>query len=306
MEEKKKYFITSDIHGFFNEWQLALNKKHFDINNPNHIIVVCGDIFDRGTQPLEVYKFLKNLPKERILIRGNHEYLLKDLVRRGFVESHDIHNGTIDTLYYLQGLPSEIEHIHEFYRELDRYDAEYGSPLYNQIQLKYENQKRSIWNGLVKEILDWIYGDEWTNYWETPNYIFVHSWIPVTEHGYITKSLSYDYFFKDGPDTFREDWRNATQTEWNDAMWGCPWQKAYLKLNQTGKTIVCGHWHTSDFFNHLTKQHKSIYDCPIFKSKRYKLIGLDACTAGSKKVNCLVLEEDEKDVSKRTCQESKS
>ena len=59
-----------------------------------------------------------------------------------------------------------------------------------------------------------------------------------------------------------------------------------------GKTIVCGHWHTSDFFNHLTKQHKELYDCPIFKSKKYKLIGLDTCTAGSKKVNCLVMEED--------------
>lgn len=291
MEEKKKYFISSDIHSFFDEWQEALKKKHFDIDNPNHIIVICGDIFDRGTQPLEVYNFLRSLPKERrILIRGNHEILLDDLVRRGFAENHDRHNGTIDTLYYLQGLPSEDEHIHEFYRELARYDAEYGSPVYNQIKLKYENQRRSIWNGLVKEILDWIYSDEWINYWETPNYIFVHSWIPVCEHYEFDK---WGYPKKTQVDTYREDWRNATQTEWDDAMWGCPWQKAYLKLNQTGKTIVCGHWHTSDFFNHLTTQYKSIYDCPIFKSKRYKLIGLDACTAGSKKVNCLVLEEDE-------------
>lgn len=291
MEDKKKYFISSDIHSFFDEWQLALKKKHFDIDNPNHIIVICGDIFDRGTQPLEVYRFLKALPRERrILIRGNHEILLDDLVRRGYAEKHDRGNGTVDTLYYLQGLPSEDEHIHEFYRELSRCDAKYGTPLYNQIQLKYEKQRKSIWKGLVKEILDWIYSDEWINHWETPNYIFVHSWIPVYEHYEFDK---WGYLKKTQVDTYREDWRNATQTEWDDAMWGCPWQKAYLKLNQTGKTIVCGHWHTSDFFNHLTKQHKSIYDCPIFKSKRYKLIGLDACTAGSKKVNCLVLEEDE-------------
>lgn len=290
-ENKKKYFICSDIHSFFDEWQEALRKKHFDINNPNHIIVICGDIFDRGTQPLEVYQFLRNLPRERrILIRGNHEILLDDLVRRGFAESHDRHNGTIDTLYYLQGLPGEDEHIHEFYRELAIRGVEYGSPVYRQIQLKYENEKRSIWNGLVKEILDWIYSDEWINYWETDNYIFVHSWIPTIQ------SYSFDkwgYPHLDGPEKFREDWKNATQTEWDDAMWGCPWKKALNKLNQTGKTIVCGHWHTSDFFNHLTKQHKQIYECPIFKSKRYKLIGLDACTAGSKKVNCLVLEEDE-------------
>ena len=290
LNNKKTYFISSDIHSFFDEWQEALKKKHFDVDNPNHIIVICGDIFDRGTQPLEVYRFLKALPRERrILIRGNHEILLDDLVRRGFAENHDRHNGTVDTLYYLQGLPSEDEHIHDFYRELSRYDIKYNSPEYKQIQLKYENQRKSIWNGLVKEILDWIYSDEWINYWETPNYIFVHSWIPVCEHYEFDK---WGYPKKTQVDTYREDWRNATQTEWDDAMWGCPWRKAYLKLNQTGKTIVCGHWHTSDFFNHLTKQYKSIYDCPIFKSKRYKLIGLDACTAGSKKVNCLVLEED--------------
>ena len=76
-------------------------------------------------------------------------------------------------------------------------------------------------------------------------------------------------------------------------MWGCPWKKAKEKLNQTGKTIICGHWHTSDFFNNLTKQKKNKYNCPLFISKRYKLIGLDACTAASGKINVLVLEEGE-------------
>ena len=121
-------------------------------------------------------------------------------------------------------------------------------------------------------------------------YIFVHSWIPTIQR-YTWDEYGFPHV--DGPEEFREDWRNATQVEWEDAMWGCPWKKAFLKLNKTGKTIVCGHWHTSDFFNHLTKQYKTIYDCPIFNSKRYKLIGLDACTAGSKKVNCLVLKEED-------------
>jgi len=288
MEEKKKYFICSDIHSFFDEWQEAIISNGFDINNPNHIIVICGDIFDRGTQPLQVYNFIKSLPKERrILIRGNHEILLRELVERGYGENHDRSNGTLDTLYYLQGLPNEGEFNHNFYRETSC--EEYDSPRYNQIKIKYESKRRNIWKGLIKEIIDWIYSDEWVNYWETNNYIFVHSWIPLKQH-LIEK---WGMLFKNKEDEYREDWRNATQWEWEDAMWGCPWQKAYLKLNKTGKTIVCGHWHTSDFFNHLTKTKKELYDCPIFKSKRYKLIGLDACTAGSKKVNCLVMEEDE-------------
>ena len=31
-----KYFVSSDIHGFFDEWQSALNEKGFDLNNPEH------------------------------------------------------------------------------------------------------------------------------------------------------------------------------------------------------------------------------------------------------------------------------
>lgn len=67
-------------------------------------------------------------------------------------------------------------------------------------------------------------------------------------------------------------------------------------LNKTGKTIVCGHWHTADFFNNL-KNLKKKYDLyesnPIFVSKKYKLIGLDACTAATNKINVLVLKENE-------------
>lgn len=288
----KRYFISSDIHSFFDEWQKALIKKGFDVNNPEHIIVIVGDIFDRGTQPLEIYNFLKKLPIERrILIRGNHEILLKDLIKRQIEESYDISNGTLDTLYYIAGFSSSQDEVNNYYTEL--FFAKDDENKENQIRHEYEVRRRQIWKGLVKEIIAWIDSNEWVNYWETNNYIFTHSWIPLNEYINWEKSRVYGYIIKDKEDSYREDWRNATQDEWNDAMWGCPWRKAKDKLNQTGKTIVCGHWHTSDFFNHLTKQYKEKFDCPIFKSKRYKLIGLDACTAGSHKVNVLVLNEDE-------------
>ena len=68
------------------------------------------------------------------------------------------------------------------------------------------------------------------------------------------------------------------------------------ELNKIGKTIVCGHWHTADFFNNL-KNLKIKYNLdksnPIFISKKHKLIGLDACTAATNKINVLVLNEDE-------------
>lgn len=292
----KKYFISSDIHSFFDEWQLAITKKGFDIANKDHIIVICGDIFDRGNKPLEVYNFLKSLPKERrILIRGNHEILLREMCERGYSENHDRHNGTNDTVFKLAGYESEKEFTHGMYRERAKRNLEYGTQAFENFRTLWHNKEKQVFKGkLITEILDWIYSDEWVNYWETNNYIFVHSWIPVQEHYDFAKSMAYGFPVKTSVDSYREDWRNATQTEWDDAMWPCPWKRAKAGFNKTGKTLVVGHWHTSDFYNNLTKQQKrDVYDCPIFKSKRYKLIGLDACTAGSFKVNCLVLTEEE-------------
>ena len=287
----KTYFISSDIHSFYDEYRAALKKQKFDINNPEHIIVVLGDIFDRGEKPLEVYNFLKSLPKERrILIRGNHEVLLRDLLTRGWAENHDNHNGTYDTLFLIAGLGSKSEFNHEFYVTLRDKNISFSSPEYNQLQLEHDRKWRQIWKGEIKDICNWMFSDEWVNYYETTNYIFVHAWIPLL------KNYEFDKWYMPhqiGPDSYREDWRNATDTEWEDAMWYCPWQKAKEKLNQTGKIIVCGHWHTSDFFNMLTKQEKTIDDNPIFKSKKYKLIGLDACTVISHKVNVLKLTEEE-------------
>lgn len=55
-----KYFVSGDIHGFFDEWQNALNEKGFDLNNPEHKIILCGDLFDRGSQPKEIIDFVWN------------------------------------------------------------------------------------------------------------------------------------------------------------------------------------------------------------------------------------------------------
>lgn len=282
----KKYFITSDIHSFYTPLIKELNKKGFDRLNPEHVLVVCGDVFDRGYETLEVYNFLRSLPKERlILIRGNHELLYLDLLKKSFPESYDFSNGTVRTFCQIAGFDEEVLESHYWYTKAFRESRDDTLDFIN----KYANRPSENW-AQIKEIVamhpvtKWLQSKQWVNYWETENYIFVHSYIPLQQ------AIKMFYVEDVG---YREDWRNATDTEWEDAMWGCPWSKAKEGWNKTGKTIVCGHWHTSDFFNHLTKQKKDTYDCPIFKSKKYKLIGLDACTAASGKVNVLVLNEDE-------------
>ncbi len=291
----KKFFVVSDIHGFYDEFIRDLTNAGFDITNQDHVLIVLGDIFDRGKQPLQVYKFLRELPKERrILVRGNHEILLKQLVDRGFAEKHDYHNKTVDTLFQLCGYDDFDSFIVEKYKEQSLRNIRYGTADYEQLKEKWNKKISDVYHSaIIKDILDWIASDEWCNYYETNDYIFVHSWIPVQEHIDWQKSLAYEFVVKYDSDTFREDWRNATQIEWEDAMWSCPWERAKAGLNKTSKTIVCGHWHTSDFYNNLTKIKKkyTAENNPIFKSDKYKIIGIDACTVLSREVNVFIFEE---------------
>ena len=42
-----KYFVVSDVHGFYTELKVALDKNGFDINDNNHKLIICGDLMDR-------------------------------------------------------------------------------------------------------------------------------------------------------------------------------------------------------------------------------------------------------------------
>ena len=86
-----KFFIMSDIHGFYDEMKLALDEAGFDPNNEEHWIVTCGDHFDRGSQPEQVMNYLMFLERW-IGIKGNHEELLTECVDRGYWYGHDISN----------------------------------------------------------------------------------------------------------------------------------------------------------------------------------------------------------------------
>jgi len=143
-----KYFICSDIHGYFDEWITALNNAGFELKNQQHKIILCGDAFDRGKQAVQVYKYLKELKQsdKLIYIRGNHEDLLFECVKQlkvtcGCAYTYHYSNGTVDTIQ----------------------------------QLKQED--------LLAEVLEFIQ-DNSINYFETANHIFVHGWIPLDLCGF--------------------------------------------------------------------------------------------------------------------------
>ena len=287
----KTYFVCSDIHSFYDELMLALNEASFDINNNNHILIVLGDIFDRGDKTIEVYKFLRSIPEDRlILIKGNHEQLLLDLIERKYPCDADFSNRTYKTLTSFSKDPISIQK-EWLILNYDKYED--ANKLLIESRKVYESATKVLYNNpLLNEVVEWLKSDKWSYYYELGNYVFVHSFIPLS----VTNKLY-------GTVKYNPNWRNNSSIEeLKESTWGCPYLlfKAGLfdEEIKKGKVLVCGHWHTSDFYNKLlypNEQDKWLdikTSNPIFKSDKFpNLIGLDACTALTHKINVLVIKE---------------
>lgn len=72
-----KYFVTADSHGFFSLMHNTLLEKGFDEDNPNHKLIVCGNLMDRGKEARKMQEYILSLLEKdkAILVRGNHEDL---------------------------------------------------------------------------------------------------------------------------------------------------------------------------------------------------------------------------------------
>lgn len=256
----KKLFVVSDVHSFFSEMKFALDKAGFDENDENHWLIVCGDAFDRGDESVEMLHYLMSLER-KVLVKGNHDTLLEECCKRGCVYGHDISNGTAKTIYDIGNTGA-------------------GNAFDKCCELTLMKTQ--------------AYRDTLINYFETENYIFVHSWIPTNIEYAWEKVKPWHQMGK--YHEYREDWRDATTSEWEEAMWGNPFFNAKDGLNKTGKTIVFGHWHCS--LGHLIDSDGELSEfgddaCwDIYKNADWQIIGIDRCTAHTKEVNVLVLEDD--------------
>jgi len=276
-----KYFVVSDIHSFYIELRKALRQAGYSKKNVNHTLIVCGDIFDRGPDAIKVYNFLHSIPKSRrILIRGNHEALYLKLLNKHYPEGYDFHNGTVDTFCQVANQYLYIDRPNDQYRMSDWLDEDGYGCCEETIQ-----EKHSLWEDIrntveKSKITKWIKSKEWKNYFEIDKYIFVHSFIPTTLKQSIIDELGIYAYGSENPKCFEydPDWRNRASVYWDDAIWGCPYAQYEAGLfkpeEDNGKTLVCGHWHTSDFFKHLKFIHTYTPGCgPIYFSKG--LIGID-------------------------------
>jgi len=190
-----KYFVSADIHSFYDEWIDALNEKQFNINDPEHMIIVCGDLFDRGTQSKELQSFIMQLLKKKkiILIRGNHEDLALELIDNyvnymfDIKSSHHWHNGTFQTL-------------------LELTDMNFNDATTCLLEFK----RRANETDYIKKIIP-----KMKKFYETEHYVFVHAWIPLKANRY-----EFDY-----------NWRNVSSKLWAKARWLNPVQMYKMRLH---------------------------------------------------------------------------
>lgn len=260
----KRYFVVSDVHSFFSALKDALSLHGFSIDNKDHVLILLGDAFDRGTETQALAEFLLFLLDQNrlIYIHGNHEELLMKVLQKlsrggdpiDIALSNHAKNGTWQTVLDLSGMTE---------KEAIRFPLELVSRM----------MATRVYRELLPSMVD---------FFETRDYIFVHGWIPtITEKEKAEFSHQYNPF-----------WREANESEWRDARWVNGIMLGACGITEPNKTIVCGHFHASWGHCHIDHACSEWGEDAIFAPFFSKgMIALDACTAHTKKINCFVFDE---------------
>lgn len=250
-----KYFVVADVHGFFNEMMEALRLVGFEADNTSHVFVCLGDLLDRGPEPVKCLEFCNTLPRERkILIRGNHEVLMNQMIYRGdWPRSYDKHNGTWKSA-------CDITQV-------------------DMAEVMQHMRRNKLWRNYYNST-------EW--YKIVGNYILVHAWIPCENHwdynypaGVRINALP----IKQWDLVDDEIWEN--HYTWYNGM--AQWKYG---ARIEGKTVICGHWNSSWGWMKLRGACMNEYGNDAIHEPFIDdgIVALDACTVVSHKVNCYVFE----------------
>lgn len=256
-----RYYVAADVHGYFNELKSALTEKGYFEDKEPHKLVICGDLYDRGSEALLLQGFILELmaKDEVILIKGNHEDLALDLLynwgKGGYLKPHHHSNGTIDTVCQLTGLDKE-----GLFMNAEEVGKGFSETPYIQT--------------IIPTMVD---------FYETENYIFTHGWIPCTIVNTSPHMRNYLPV---------ENWREADAEMWDRARWINGMEAAHGGVIEKGKTIICGHWHCSFGHSYYEGDGGEFDNNPNFEPYYGDgIIALDACTPVSGKVNCIVIED---------------
>ena len=248
-----RYYVAADVHGFYSIFRQSLTASGFFNDKEPHKLMILGDVFDRGAEAREMQDFILDLIANDsvILVKGNHEDLFEDFVT--------VDKGFPRIHHVLNGTYDTAIQLTGFnrasalIRHNDFADAAKETPYYQKI---------------IPSMID---------YYETEHYVFVHGWIPCVSD----RKTGFSYI---------AEWRDVDPIEWKRARWYNGMDAAQSCMEE--KTILCGHYHAS--YGHTKYEKKgsefgsNAVITPYYGSG---IIALDACTAHSKMINVVVLED---------------
>ncbi len=267
---KKTIYAVSDIHGDFMALLRGLKDAGFNENDENTLLISLGDTFDRGTESIEVYKFLHRLQEKgkAIILKGNHTNFFIDYLNgNSFSTFNYLNNGTNTTLASFLGQNTTNPFLKWFQAKTNNTSTYPTGADFLEWLLIARKKINKDYPTLLKEMENLPY------YYETKNYIFTHGAI----------------------DTMSPDWRKPHITLRNLLDWdalnfddGSFFGK---EINNTDKTIVIGHFGT----RHLRKIYNlgPDTDDSILVREDKRVIAIDATTILSHKVNVLVIKDEE-------------
>lgn len=178
MKNTKRLFVVSDIHGHYTLLRQALKAAGFDSKNEDHVLICCGDLFDRGQENRKVYDYIRRLPR-KILIRGNHDERLAYVLSRKQADYYDVRNGGEGTLREFFG--PEVLGPNGWLR----------LPKYGKMA------------GILCRFVDSM-----VDYYETEHYVFTHGWLPLEKDSNISTVRP------DWREADEADWHMARFLEW--------------------------------------------------------------------------------------------
>lgn len=248
----KKYFVVSDVHSHFTQLKDALDKCGFDKSNKDHVFVSCGDLLDRGDESKECLDFVSLIPNEQKILICGNH---EDLLYDA------IKRGYFRSHDYHNGAVKTCMNL---------CNKEYSA---DNINILNEAISMIAYNKDIENYYDCL-----KNYAEIGDFICVHGWLPLTN----------------SKKNIKRNFKLCHTKEWEDSRWLNGMDLWYHNIKLKNKTIVCGHWHTSfgNYMYHNKGSGEFEVDSDFSPFIDNGIIALDACTVYTKKVNCIVIEDN--------------
>lgn len=250
---KKKIFAVSDLHGHYFETIAALASAGWSAEDSSHLLVVCGDLFDRGQNSLEVFRFLDEMVKndKAIVLQGNHEEFFTQWLEGPTSHFNYMFNGLRETVDSFLGEQKSFSKW--FQKNPDSKDPWY----------EFSDDARKKINHKYPELLGWL--KNLPHYFETEHYIFTHGSIQ-TFGNWKEPAGGWKHHHWDKGEFFSQD------------------------ISSTDKIVVVGHFGTASIREMY--EMRSYEDHSILVRDDGKVIMIDGCTALTKEVNVLSVSDE--------------